>query len=268
MPEFRPDYAVDIEKIFASKGGKVPGFVIGWIKKFFHVDFLNEYFVQGYEGVEFCTHALEYLGIRLEVEGLDNVPDDGSLYTFVSNHPLGGIDGVALGSVVGRNFGGEVRYLVNDLLMHLKGLAPICVPINKMGSQSRNLPRLINEAFHSDNHMLVFPAGICSRKIDGRIQDLPWGKAFVTKSVDTNRKVVPVHFIASNSKRFYRIANWNRRLGIKFNFAMMFLPDEMVKACGSEYKVIFGAPISPETFTNEKSSKEWAQWVREKVYSL
>lgn len=264
----RPDYAIDIEKVIASKGGKVPGFIIGWVKKFFHVDFLNEFFVKGYEGVEFCTEALKYLGITLEVEGLENVPDDGSLYTFASNHPLGGIDGVALGSLVGENFGGKVRYLVNDLLMNIKGLAPICVPINKFGGQARELPRLINEAFESDCHMIVFPAGLCSRKIDGKVQDIPWGKAFVTKSIATGRKVVPVHFLAENSKRFYRVAKWNKRLGIKFNVAMMLLPDEMVKARGSVFKVVIGKPVAPETFDSSRSPYEWAQLVRENVYQL
>ena len=268
MAEYRPDYAIDIERVISSKGGRVPGFVVGWVKRFFHVDLLNDFFVKGYEGVEFCTEALKALGITLEIEGLENVPQDGSRYTFVSNHPLGGIDGVALGSVVGENFGGRVRYLVNDLLMNIKGLAPICVPINKFGGQARELPRLINEAFESENHMIVFPAGLCSRRIDGKIQDLPWGKAFVSKSIATGRKVVPVHFIAENSKRFYRIAKWNKLLGIKFNIAMMFLPDEMVRARGSVFRVVFGKPVPPEAFDDTHSAYEWAQWVRETVYKL
>ncbi len=267
MP-YRPNYAVDLDGIIASKGGHLPSFVVRWMKKFLHVDFLNEYFVLGYEGVEFCTGALEKLGIKLDIQGLENVPDDGTLYTFVSNHPLGGIDGVALGSIVGTNFGGKVRYLVNDILMHLKGLAPICVPVNKTGGQSRNLPALIDEAFHSDNHMILFPAGLCSRKIDGEIKDLPWGKAFINKSVQTGRAVVPVHFIAQNSPRFYRVANLCKKLKLKFNVAMVFLPDEMYKARGNTFKVVFGKPIPPETFSAEKTPFEWAQWVRAQVYEL
>lgn len=264
----RPDFMIDLDAIIASKGGKLPKFVVNWMKKFLHVDFLNEYFVKGYEGVEFCTGALETLDIKLEIEGLENVPNDGTLYTFASNHPLGGIDGVALGSIVGTHFDGKVRYLVNDILMNLKGLAPICVPINKIGGQSRNLPALINEAFHSDNQMILFPAGLCSRRIDGKIQDIAWGKAFISKSIETGRSVVPVHFIAQNSKRFYRVANLCKMLKLKFNIAMVFLPDEMYKARHSTFKVVFGKPIPCSTFDKSKSPQQWAQWVREEVYKL
>lgn len=260
-------YAVDLEALFKSKGIKVPKFVMRWIKNFFHLDFLNEFFVQGYEGVEFCTKAMEGLDITLDVEGLENVPSDG-LYTFVSNHPLGGIDGIALGSIVGERFDGKVRYLVNDFLMAIKGLAPISVGINKTGGQSRELPRLIDEAFRSDNQMVLFPAGLCSRLIDGRIQDVPWTKTFVVKSVQTCRDVVPVHFIAQNSKRFYRVAKWNKKLGIKANIAMALLPDEMYKARHSHFKVVFGKPVPYSQFDKSKTPVEWAQWVREEVYKL
>ena len=262
----RPDYAVNIDEMLSSKGIHLPSFVLKWIKKFLHVDFLNEYFVKGYDGVEFCTGSLEYLDVKLDVEGLENVPDDGTLYTFASNHPLGGIDGVALGAIVGEKFEGKVKYLVNDFLMFLKGLAPICVPINKVGGQSRELPRLLDEAFRSENHMIIFPAGLCSRKIDGKIQDLPWGKAFINKSVATGRSVVPVHFIAQNSPRFYRVAKLTKLLG--FNAAMAFLPDEMVRQMHKTFKVVIGKPIPPSHFDKSKTPYEWAQWVREEVYKL
>lgn len=264
----RPDMTIDLDRILESKGWKVPSFLKNKVKEFLHLDFLNKFFIQGYEGVEFCTKTLDYLDVKLDVKGLENVPDDGTLYTFVSNHPLGGIDGVSMGSIVGENFGGKVKYLVNDILMNIKGLAPICVPVNKTGGQSRNLPQLIKEAFESDNHMVMFPAGLCSRKIDGKIQDLPWGKAFITKSKQTGRAVVPVHFIGENSPRFYKVANWCKKLGIKFNVAMLFLPDELYKAQHSTYKVVVGKPIPCSFFDGTRTPYEWAQWVREEVYKL
>lgn len=267
MPN-RPDYALDIEDIVASKGGHLPKPVLRMLDSLLHLDFLNPFFVKGYEGVEFCTEALNYLDVKLDVSGLDNLPVDGGLYTFVSNHPLGGIDGVALGSIVGRNFGGKVRYLVNDILMNIKGLAPICVPINKTGGQSRRLPALISEAFHSDNHMVIFPAGLCSRRINGEIKDISWGKAFITRSIETHRAVVPVHFIARNSNRFYRIANICKALHIKFNLAMLFLPDEMYRARHSTYRVVFGKPIPYTFFDSSRTPLQWAQYVRDEVYKL
>ena len=265
-----PEYAVDVEKIVASRAkGKVPRFLVNALKKLVHQDFLNEYLTEGYEGVEFCEKCLEYLDVTLEVQGLERLDTSGATrYTFVSNHPLGGIDGVALGGVLGRAFDGKVKYLVNDLLMNLKGLAPLCVPINKIGGQSRNLPALISEAFASDDQMILFPAGSCSRKIDGKIQDRPWSKAFVTKSVQTGRRVVPIHFIGRNSDRFYNVDKICKTLGIKANLAMLFLPDELYRNQHSRFKVIVGEPFPEGTFDDSKSAYDWAQWVRERVYEL
>ena len=247
----------------------IPGFVVGWLKRLIHQDFINEYLKRGYVGVEFCENTLRYLDVTVKVEGLENVSDLSKRYTFVSNHPLGAIDGVTLGMVLGRHYDGKIKYLVNDLLMNLEGLAPLCVPINKLGAQARNFPQLVDDAFRSDNQMIMFPAGICSRRMrDGSIRDLPWNKAFVVKSVATRRDIVPIHFIGQNSSRFYTIAEWCKRLRIKFNLAMLFLPDEMYRSQHGEYKVVIGKPIPWESFDKSRTALQWAQVVREEVYKL
>lgn len=271
MTERQPQ-VLDLEQIIRSRAGSkakyIPQFLIEWFKKAAHQDFINGYLKEGYVGVEFCENSLEYLGVELEVRGLENLPKDGRKFTFVSNHPLGAIDGVTLGAVIGKEYDGKVKYLLNDLLMNLKGLAPLGIPINKIGGQARNLPKLIDEAFHSENQMLVFPAGLCSRKIDGKIQDLPWGKAFVAKSRQTGRDIIPIHFEGQNSERFYKVAEWQKKLGLKFNIAMLMLPDEMYKSTGRKYKVTFGKPIPVETLDRTKNDIEWAQDIRRIVYEL
>ncbi|MCM1198387.1 MAG: 1-acyl-sn-glycerol-3-phosphate acyltransferase [Bacteroidales bacterium] len=263
---------IDIDKIIRSRAGKrakfIPGFVVSLMKRMIHIDFINTYLRKGYEGVEFCDNCLKYLNVDIQVEGLENLQKEGRRYTFVSNHPLGAIDGVTLGKVLGRHYNGRIKYLVNDLLMNLKGLAPLCVPINKIGGQSRNLPRLIDEAFKSDEQMIMFPAGICSRKIDGKIQDVPWTKAFITKSIESKRDIVPIHFVGRNSERFYRVASWCKILRMKFNLAMLLLPSEMYRSRGGTYRVIIGKPIPWQTFTPAMTSLQWAQEVRKKVYEL
>ena len=268
----REPQILELDKVIESKAGKkaryIPKFIIRWFKKFIHLDFINEYLKEGYIGVEFCENTLEYLGVELEVHGLEELPKDGRKYTFVSNHPLGAIDGVTLGALIGRAYDGKVKYLLNDLLMNLRGMAPLGIPINKLGGQARNLPRLISEAFHSDNQMLVFPAGLCSRKIDGKITDLPWSKAFIKMSRDTDRDIIPIHFEGENSKRFYRIANLQKKLGLKFNIAMMLLPDEMYRSTGRKYKITFGKPIPVSSLDKSKSDYEWAQEIRAKAYEL
>ena len=263
--------AIDIASIVKSKAGnkKIPGFAIKLLEKIIHVDKINKYLVEGYEGVEFCEKCLDYLDVKIRVKGLENLDTSGNtLYTFASNHPLGGIDGIALGMVLGNAFNGKIKYLVNDILMNLKGLAPICVPINKVGGQSRNLPQLISEAYGSDNQMIIFPAGKCSRKIDGVIQDVSWSKSFITKSVETRRDIVPIHFIGQNSKKFYNRDLFFKKLGIKANLTMLFLPDEMFRNQHSTFIVKIGKPIPYTHFDSSKSSLQWAQWVREEVYKI
>ena len=208
--------------------------------------------------------------MTLQIEGMENLPskEDGKLYTFVSNHPLGGADGVALGAIIGRHYDGRFRYLVNDLLMNLPGLAPVCIPINKTGSQSRNFPAMVEEGFRSNNHILMFPAGICSRRRGKQIEDVEWKKTFITKSVEYQRDVVPIHFEGKNSDFFYRLANFSDRYVKKINIAMLFLVDEMYKNVHKTFKVTIGQPIPWQTFDRSRSAKEWAQEVKSRVYKL
>ena len=270
-------FTIDIAKVLRDKAGDkawyVPRFVVAWLKKIIHQDQVNEFILAegDKQGVEWLEDCVKYLDMRLQVEGEENLPPAGAgrYCTFVSNHPLGGIDGVALGAILGRRYEGEVKYLVNDMLMNLHGLAPMFIPINKVGAQSRNFPLMVEEGFRSRNHIIMFPAGICSRRMkDGSIRDLPWNKTFVAKSVATQRDVVPIHFIGRNSDRFYTIAEWCKRLRLKFNLAMLFLPDEMYRGQHGEYKVIIGKPIPWTVFDKSKSPQQWAQEVRAQVYKL
>lgn len=267
---------IDIGDILKSKMGSkakfVPSPLVKWLKHIVHQDEVNKYLWDSRHltGVEWLEDCMGYLDMTLDIVGKENLPDkdDGKLYTFVSNHPLGGEDGVALGAVIGRHYDGRFRYLVNDLLMNLPGLAPLCIPINKTGSQSRNFPAMVEAGFRSDNHMLMFPAGLCSRRINGEIRDLPWKKTFITKSVETHRDVVPIHFGGRNSDFFYTLANVCKALGIKFNIAMLFLVDEMYKNVHKSFRIAIGKPIPWQTFDKSRTPAQWAQYVQDEVYKL
>ena len=266
---------IDLEKILRDKMGKkaryVPRFVISWLKKIIHEDEVNRFLWENrkLEGTEWLTACVQYLDMTLDIVGAENLPDkhDGKLYTFVSNHPLGGQDGVSLGSIIGQHYDGKFRYLVNDLLLNLPGLKPVSIGINKTGRQSRDFPRMVEAGFNSDNHLLMFPAGLNSRKINGEIHDLPWKKTFITKSVETHRDVVPIHFSGRNSKRFYRIAKFSDRW-LPFNLAMLFLVDEMYRNVGKTFRITIGKPIPWQTFNKTKSPMEWAKFVEDRVYGL
>lgn len=267
---------IDLDKIIHEKMGAkakyVPAIAVRWLKHIIHQDEVNRFLWESRDkkGTEWLEECTRYLDMTLEIEGLENLPDknDGRLYTFVSNHPLGGVDGVALGAIIGRHYEGRFRYLVNDLLMNLPGLAPLCIPINKTGKQSRSFPEMVEAGFSGDNHILMFPAGICSRKIDGQIHDLPWKKTFITKSVETHRDIVPIHFGGRNSDFFYGLANVCKALNIKFNIAMLFLVDEMYKNVHKTFRVAIGKPIPWQTFDKSKTAMEWAKYVQDEVYKL
>ena len=267
---------IDVRQILNGKMGAkakyVPGFAVKWLERILHQDEVNGFLWDNRDlvGVPWLESCVKYLGMTLDIVGEDNLPEpgDGRLYTFVSNHPLGGQDGVALGAIIGRRYDGRFRYLVNDLLMNLPGLAPLCIPINKTGSQSRSFPAMVEAGFRGDNHVIMFPAGICSRRNGGVIHDLPWKKTFITKSVETHRDVVPIHFGGRNSDFFYNLANASKRLGIKFNVAMLFLADEMYKNRNKTFRVAFGKPIPWQTFDKSRTPAQWAQYVQDIVYKL
>ena len=269
-------FTIDIDERVRGKAGAkarfVPRFVLSWLKRIIHQDEVNEFILSegDKQGMPWLDDCMEYLGTKLNVKGLENLPDDsdGRLFTFVSNHPLGGPDGVALGHLLGHRYDGHIKYLVNDLLMNLHGLAPFFVPINKTGKQSRNFPQLVEAVFNSPNHIIMFPAGLCSRRINGQIHDLPWQKTFITKSVETRRDIVPIRFDGRNSDFFYRIANVGKRLGLKFNIAMLYLVDELYKNRGKTFNVTIGKPIPYSTFDKSRKPQEWAAYVEDIVYKL
>ena len=267
---------IDIKKVLNDKLGSkakwVPSPVVSWLKHIVHEDQDNQFLwdARDLKGSPWLQACVEFLKVKINVEGLENLPDlrTDKRYTFVSNHPLGGIDGVSIGAFLGPKCDDNFRYLVNDLLMNLPGLAPLCIPINKTGKQSRQFPAMVEAGFKGDTHILMFPAGLCSRRHNGVISDLPWKKTFVTKSVETHRDVVPLFFDGRNSNFFYRLSNICDKYVKKVNIAMLFLADEMYKNCGQTFTIHVGKPIPWQTFDKTKTPAQWAEHVKDMVYQL
>lgn len=263
---------VDIERVLAEKNPRllkwIPGFVIGFLKRLIHQETINRIVtVHGdKQGVEFARAGMRECFAEMTHTGLDQIPE-GKRYLFVSNHPMGGLDGVALISAVGDRFP-KMKFPVNDILMHLKPLSDIFIPINKHGSHSKNAARLMDEAFASDDQMLFFPAGMVSRKINGKITDLPWKATFLKKAIAYERDVVPVFVSGRNSRFFYNLALWRKRLGIKFNIEMLFLPDELFGAKPKKIVIKFGTPIPWQRLRDEHTPQEWVTMIRQKSYDM
>ena len=266
-------FLIDIDKVLREKAPKyykyIPRFVVSYLKRIVHQEELNVFLRDSKDkvGVDFLKACLEFLDANIVVKGEENLPKEG-LYTFVSNHPLGGQDGVALGYILGSFYNGKVKYMVNDLLMNLQGLAPLCIPINKTGKQAKDFPRMVEAGFASNDQLIMFPAGLCSRRQNGVIRDLDWKKTFIVKSVQAQRDVVPIHFEGRNSNFFYNLANVCKFLGIKINIAMLYLADEMLKNRHKTFTVTIGKPISWQTFDKSKTPAEWAAYVKDIVYKL
>lgn len=263
---------LDVEKVIGDKNPKllkvIPRFIIRYLKRIIHQDGLNEFLrkAHGKKGLDFSEFILEDYNVSYIAKGLEKIPQEGR-YLFASNHPLGGMDGIAFLTAVGQKFP-NIKFPVNDILMNVKGLDNIFLPINKHGGHSKVAFQAIEEAYESDVQMLMFPAGLVSRKQNKTIKDLEWKKNFVKKAIQHKRDIVPVHITGENSNFFYNLANWRKRLGIKVNLEMLYLVDELYKQKGKTLTIRFGTPISWQSLDKSKSHQLWAQEIKETVYSL
>jgi hypothetical protein len=265
------NFQINIREILREKApkayAKIPHFAVNCLAKIVHQDDVNE-ILRRYghtSGVDFMLNTMNFLGIKLAVKGAENLPDTPCI--FASNHPLGGLDGICLAAFIGNHYDKKIRYLVNDILYFIKPLQTIFIPINKHGSQGKSAAAALNAAFESDDQIVTFPAGLCSRKTNGQIIDAEWKKMFITKAVEHRRDVVPVYFEAQNSRLFYAVANLRKCLKIKFNIEMMLLPHEVFNKRGATFTVRFGAPVAWQTFDASKSAAEWAEFIKNRVYN-
>lgn len=265
---------IDVASVLRERAPRyyrwMPRFVVRALERLICQDEMNDILrkLGDRRDVEAAKFGLDELNITIHVEGLENV-HDGKRYVFASNHPLGGLDGLALIATFGEIYHGNIRFLVNDLLMAVKPLQGVFLPVNKYGSQSRQAAADIGREYASDHQMLTFPAGLCSRQKTSRspVEDLRWNKSVISLAVRNQRDVVPIYFEGENSKWFYRFARWRERLGIKFNVEMILLPREMMKSRGKTFIIHVGTPIPYNSFDLKHAAQE-AMRLREQVYSM
>ena len=265
---------IDIEKILKKKmpslKKRLPKFVISYIERAICQDEINRVYsklghLQGYD----FAHALlqEEFNIKYNVIGKENLPKD-SHVIFACNHPLGGADGVIMIDILGATYP-SLKIPVNDFLMNIDNLCIFFIPINKISGQAKGTSQLLNDVCSSDDAILFFPSGQCSRRQEnGEIKDNEWKKTFISKAIQYQRDIIPIHFDGKNSKFFYNLAYYRKKLGIKVNIEMLYLPSELFKQRNKTFTIKIGQPIPYSTFDKSKTEKEWAQWVKEITYSL
>jgi len=263
---------IDVENVLYSKNPAfkktIPHFFINYLKRIVHQEELNEFLrLYGHlKNAEFVLAGLKHFKINYSVSGTENIPPEGR-FIFVSNHPLGGLDGLVFIYELSKYYK-DIKFPVNDILTNIDNLDGIFLPVNKHGSQGKEAARLIEEAYSSDSQILYFPAGLCSRKKRGIIKDLTWQKSFITKAVTHQRDIVPAYFSGRNSDFFYNLSNLRNFFGIRANIEMLYLADELFKQKDKKIKLVFGPRIPWQTFDKTRSQIEWAEWTKEKTYHL
>lgn len=263
---------IDIGAVIREKAPRaarwIPRPVVTWLRRTIHEREIN-HILANYWSLppqEFIRAAFREWQVSYSVEGLDRLDPKGR-YLFVSNHPFGGMDGMMLADKLIEHFG-DARVVVNDLLMHLEPLRPLWIPVNKHGSQNSAYARKFDEEFFGERPILTFPAGLCSRTVNGRVTDPEWKISFLKKAYSSQRKIVPVFVEGRLSNFFYRVYHLRKALGVKFNIEMLWLPDEMFSQKGRHFRIVVGDPITVAELQPCGSLREQVEEVRKKVYSL
>lgn len=262
---------IDVEKVLKEKAYKLyrwlPRFAINWLKKKLHEREINDAMVllKNDFGLDFNRKALDILEAKVVAIHPENVPVDKNV-TIAANHPLGGLDGMALIKAVGE-IRPDVHFFVNDILKNVTNYGDVFIAVNKLGAASAGSLRTMEEIFRLGGAVLIFPAGLVSRKQNGLVRDLSWKKSFITQAIDHKRLIVPTFIEGENSRFFYNFARLRKRLGIKANIEMLFLPDEMFRANKKTIRIHFGKPFSYTFLTDNRTHKEWADYIYKFIYS-
>ena len=263
---------IEVERLIHEKSPKLlkylPKFIIRYLQRILHENDVNE-FINAHKNdspEEFCRSVIKMFNIDIQYEGLENIPKNGGAI-LTMNHPWGGLDAMALVTVV-HDRRPDIKFIVNDVLMHLENLQPLFVGVNKLGKNASRSLRMVEETFAGEELLCIFPAGLVSRKTKGEVRDLKWKKTFVTRSIKYNKVIIPTYIDGKLTNFFYNLSNFRKKIGIKSNIEMLYLVNELYKQHNKKIKIKFGAPLKSENFDDSKSNDEWAQYVKEKVYQL
>ncbi len=265
---------IDLDAIIKARASRyyryIPRFLIRKLERIICQDRLNTLLEvnAGLAGSDFCRGVINHLNISVDILGEQNLPADKRV-VIVSNHPLGGLDGMIYIDFVARHYGVEPYFVVNDLLMAVTPLKDNFLPVNKLGKQNRQAAAALDTAMAGDRPIIIFPAGLCSRRAkNGEIADLRWQKMFVNKCKEFERPIIPAHFNGENSQFFYNFAKLRTAVGLKFNIEMVCLPSEIFKNENSRFSITIGKPISWETLRGGKEAQQTADEIKEIAYKL
>jgi len=226
---------------------------------------------KGLKNCAFMAYTSDYLRFDVVLYGAENMPREGAVIV-ASNHPGGGDLCVIFKALQLMQREENVKMLINPLV-NFAHSPDMFIPIPKGDAvRKEQMNQEVDQAFSNGNVFPIFPAGQDSRRINGKVQDLPWKGTFVAQAIRHDVPIVPIHISGSNSPFFYRVAYLRQKLGITFNIEQLFLIRELYKARGKRIIVTVGKPIDPTIFTvsqhNREATTAIAQRIRAHVYEL
>ncbi|MBM3451588.1 MAG: glycerol acyltransferase [Bacteroidetes bacterium] len=266
------DKLIDIRYLIKSKNPKLlkwlPGFVVRYFERILHQNEINKFISDHKDDydIDFCKSVMAYFNINIEIDGAEKIPSNERI-VVVMNHPLGGMDAMAF--ITGfAHIRQDYKFIVNDLLLHVKNLRGLFLGVNKFGKNDGSTRNKIDNLFESNDSVCIFPAGKVSRRIKGQIKDLEWKKTFVTLSRKYKRKIVPIYIDGELSNFFYRLYELRQRIGVKTNLEMMYLADEMFKQKNKTIRFTVRDNIDLESFYSDESDREVSVRIRNILYDF
>ena len=263
---------IDVRKIIQSKNSTLyrwmPRFIIRYLERILHQKEINKFLIDNKDvyNIEFCEQVIKLLNVQIDFIGLEKIPKTGKI-VLAMNHPLGGMDAMALASAL-KGHREDLKFIVNDILLNLKNLNGIFIGVDKHGKNSLSKREQLANLFSMDEAVCIFPAGLVSRKINGQVMDLEWKKTFITMSKKHKRTIIPIYIDGKLSNFFYRLSNFRKKIGIKANIEMLYLSNEFFKLQDKHIRIIVGEPIPFDSLPQELNERKQAFWVKDKVYEL
>ena len=256
---------LDLKDILCQHTGyAVPRALLRPLECLLHIDELNDIIStgRGLAPQQFLQYVFRRFDVSCEVHYTARIDDD--RYIFVANHPFGALDGMLLADMLLRRWR-DVGVVVNDMLSHIAPLEELWIPVNKFGRQ--HSARLYHDSLCSaTKQILTFPAGLCSRWRDGRVEDLAWQTRFIKDAERYDRRVVPIFVAGELSQRFYNIYRLRRALRISANVELLLLVDELFRQRGSRVPIVVGRPIDVRQMAGSAQSR--CEAIRQQVYDL
>lgn len=246
---------IEIRNIILAKN---PGFLSSFpqfvrnlafslIEKFLKLNEINMFLEKNrnLRGIDFIDEFFEYLDFSyiISKKERDRIPSEGGLI-IISNHPLGGLDGLALLKLVSE-VRKDVRIVVNDVLTHITNLSDHFLPVNVFNSEIQRENYLkIGMALKNEEAVIIFPAGEVSRLTPGGVKDGKWNKGILTFAKKFNADILPVHVSARNSVLFYLFSMIHKRASV------FLLPAQLFNKRHRNILIRIGEPICQSTIFN------------------